>query len=76
MPIIGLDARYRKFENNEFEKKLFGQKSTKDKRIHASLEFNYTLPMLVIFQAKAYHDGNVRLQLMLEDIPRSPLLRA
>ena len=76
MPFIGLDARYRKLGNNEFEKNLFGQKSTKDKRIQASLGFNYTLPMLVIFQAEAYHDGNVRLQLMREDIPLSPRLRA
>ena len=37
--------------------------------------FAYTLPMLVIFQAEAYHDGNVRLQLMREDIPVSPRLR-
>ena len=75
MPFIGFDARYRKLGDNEFEKNLFGQKSTKDKRIQASLGFNYTLPMLIIFQAEAYHDGNVRLQLMREDIPISPRLR-
>jgi hypothetical protein len=32
--------------------------------------------MLVIFQTEIYHDGNVRLQLMREDIPLSPRLRA
>lgn len=75
MPFIGFDARYRKLRNNEVEKNVLGQKSTKDKRIQASLGFNYTLPLLVIFQVEAYHDGNVRLQLMREDIPVSPRLR-
>ena len=34
------------------------------------------LPMLVRFQAEVYHDGNVRLQLMREDIPITRRLRA
>ncbi|WP_026978373.1 multicopper oxidase domain-containing protein [Flavobacterium tegetincola] len=75
MPFVGFDVRYRKLENGAVEENVFGQKSTKDKRIQASLGFAYTLPMLVIFQAEAYHDGNVRLQLMREDIPVSPRLR-
>ena len=75
MPFIGFDARYRKLDHGEIEENLFGQKSTKDKRIQASLGFAYTLPMLVVFQAEAYHDGNVRLQLMREDIPVSKRLR-
>jgi hypothetical protein len=76
MPFVGFDVRYRKLESGEIEENLFGQKSTKDKRIQASLGFAYTLPMLVIFQAEMYHDGNLRLQLMREDIPLSPRLRA
>ena len=76
MPFIGFDARYRKLGRNEIEKNIFGQKSTKDKRIQASIGFNYTLPMLLIVQAEAYHDGNVRLQLMRKDIPVSRRLRA
>ena len=75
MPFIGLDARYRKLGHDEVEENLFGQKSTKDKRIQASLGFDYTLPMLVVFQAEVFHDGNVRLQLMREDIPVSKRLR-
>lgn len=75
MPFVGFDARYRKLGPNEVEKNLFGQKSTKDKRLQFSLGFDYTLPMLVIFQAEMYHDGNVRLQLMREDIPLSQRLR-
>ena len=75
MPFIGLDVRYRKLDSGEIEENLFGQKSTKDKRIQASLGFAYTLPMLIIFQTEIYHDGNVRLQMMREDIPLSARLR-
>ena len=75
MPFIGFDARYRKLEHGEIEENIFGQKSTKDKRIQASLGFMYTLPMLINFQTEVYHDGNVRLQLMREDIPISKRLR-
>ena len=75
MPFIGLDARYRKLDAFEVEKNIFGQKNTKDKRIQVSLGFNYTLPLLVIAQAEVYHDGNVRFQLMREDIPVSKRLR-
>ncbi|WP_418264807.1 multicopper oxidase domain-containing protein [Flavobacterium faecale] len=75
MPFIGLDARYRKLEHGEIEENLFGQTSTKDKRIQASLGFNYTLPMLVVFQVEVFHDGNLRMQLMREDIPLTKRLR-
>jgi len=75
MPFIGFDVRYRKLENGEIEKNLFGQTSTKDKRIQASLGFAYTLPMLLVFQTEIYHDGNFRIQLMREDIPISKRLR-
>ena len=75
MPFIGFDARYRKLDPGETEENLFGQSTTKDKRLQASLGFNYTLPLLVIFQAEVYHDGNVRVQLMREDIPVSKRLR-
>lgn len=75
MPFIGFDARYRKLGHNEVEENLFGQKSTKDKRLQFSLGFDYTLPMLVVFQAEMYHDGNFRLQLMREDISLSQRLR-
>jgi hypothetical protein len=75
MPFIGLDARYRKLGHNEVEKNIFDQKSTKDKRIQASLGFNYTLPMLVVLQAEVFHDGNIRMQLMREDIPLTKRLR-
>ncbi|WP_276975130.1 multicopper oxidase domain-containing protein [Flavobacterium filum] len=76
MPFVGFDWRYRKMGINEVEKNLFGQANTKDNRNLASIGFNYTLPMLVIFQAEVYHNGNVRLQLMREDVPISKRLRA
>lgn len=76
MPFIGFDARYRKLENGAIEENLFRQKNTKDKRIQVSLGFAYTLPMLVIFQTEMYHDGNLRMQLMRDNIPLSPRLRA
>ena len=71
-----MDARDRKLGHDEVEENLFGQKSTKDKRIQVSLGFDYTLPMLVIFQAEVYYNGDVRLQLKREDIPISKRVRA
>ncbi|KRT13104.1 copper oxidase [Pedobacter ginsenosidimutans] len=76
MPFVGFDWRYRKMEAGEPETNIFGQKSTKDKRSMFSVGLAYTLPMLVVAQAEVYHDGNVRLQLMREDIPVSKRLRA
>lgn len=76
MPFVGFDWRYRKMEVGERESNIFGQKNTKNKRSMFSLGLAYTLPMLVIAQAEVYHDGNVRLQLMREDIPISKRLRA
>lgn len=75
MPFIGFDARYRKLEHGEMEKNLLGQMNTKDKRLQFSLGVNYTLPLLIVAQAEVYHDGNVRFQLMREDIPVSKRLR-
>jgi FtsP/CotA-like multicopper oxidase with cupredoxin domain len=74
MPFVGFDWRYRKL-GDEVEKNLFGQTSTKDQRAVVSLGAEYTLPLLVILQGEVFHDGNVRFQLMREDIPVSPRLR-
>lgn len=76
MPFVGFDYRYRKMGHGESEKNLFGQINTKDKRAQLSIGAAYTLPMLVILQGELYHDGKVRLQLMREDIPISPRIRA
>ena len=76
MPFVGFDWRYRKLGIDEQETNLFSQTNTKDNRAQISLGINYTLPMLIIAQAEVYQDGNVRLQLMREDIPITKRLRA
>jgi len=76
MPFIGFDWRYRKMGVDEQEKNLFGQVNKKDERHAFSLGIVATLPMLINFQAEAYHDGIVRLSLIREDIPVSKRVRA
>jgi CopA family copper-resistance protein len=75
MPFIGFDWRYRKLGIDEQEKNLFGQTNSKDNRTQLSIGLEYTLPMLIKFQTEIYTDGNVRLQLMREDVPVSKRLR-
>lgn len=74
MPFVGFDWRYRK-QHGDDEKNLFGQTNTKDQRAVLSLGAEYTLPMLVLLQGEVFTDGNIRFQLMREDIPISPRLR-
>jgi len=74
MPFVGFDWRYRKSEGS-VEKNIFGQGNTKDTRAVASLGAEYTLPLLVTLQGEIFTDGNIRFQLMREDIPISPRLR-
>ncbi|MES2796344.1 MAG: multicopper oxidase domain-containing protein [Bacteroidota bacterium] len=76
MPFIGFDWRYRKLEMGEVEKNLFGQTNTKNSRKQISIGLEYTLPLLVKFQSEIYQDGNLRIQLMREDIPVSKRIRA
>ncbi|MDP1844082.1 MAG: multicopper oxidase domain-containing protein [Sediminibacterium sp.] len=75
MPYIGFDWRYRKMEEGDSEKNLFGQTNTKDERAQLSIGVIYTLPMLIKFSTEIYQDGNLRMQLMREDIPVSKRLR-
>lgn len=75
MPFIGFDWRYRKMGIDGHEKNIFGQANTKDNRAVLSAGFNYTLPMLVRFQAEVFTDGIVRLQLAREDIPVTKRMR-
>jgi hypothetical protein len=75
MPFIGFDWRYRKLGIDEQETNLFGQTNTKDFRRQFSVGLQYTLPMLVLLQIEIYHDGNLRVQLMREDIPITKRLR-
>ncbi|MHA8076028.1 multicopper oxidase domain-containing protein [Aquirufa sp. TARAVU-A1A] len=75
MPFIGFDWRYRKFGIDKQETNLFGQSNSKDQRSLFTVGVNYTLPLLIIGQAEIYQDGNVRFQLMREDMPITKRLR-
>ena len=75
MPFVGFDWRYRKMENGETEKNLFGQGSTKDGRSVFSAGLEYTMPMLIKAQAEVFTDGNFRLQFERMDIPVSTRIR-
>ncbi|WP_244289581.1 multicopper oxidase domain-containing protein [Flavobacterium tiangeerense] len=75
MPFVGFDWRYRKMEDGEMDKNIFGQGSTKDERSVFSAGLEYTLPMLIKAQAEVFTDGNFRLQFERMDIPVSKRLR-
>lgn len=75
MPFVGYDWRYRKLDDGEVEKTLFGQKNSKDNRSQFTAGINFTLPMLLMFQTEIFDNGDVRLQLMREDIPITKRLR-
>ncbi|PKB15872.1 multicopper oxidase domain-containing protein [Flavobacterium sp. 5] len=75
MPFVGFDWRYRKMEDGETEQNVFGQTNTKDNRSVFSAGLEYVLPMLIKAQAEIFTDGNVRLQLMRNDIPISKRVR-
>jgi FtsP/CotA-like multicopper oxidase with cupredoxin domain len=75
MPFIGFDWRYRKFGIDEKETNLFGQSNSKDQRNLFTMGVNYTLPLLIVGQAEIYQDGNIRFQLMREDMPITKRLR-
>jgi CopA family copper-resistance protein len=83
-PYIGWDIRKRTVdptEKNIFGQSLepgnnlFGQNNTKNFRQVFHLGVQYTLPMLIVFDASVDHKGNVRFQLIREDIPVSRRLR-
>ena len=77
MPFIGFDYRYRKRDGqlNFQEANLFNQTDTKDTRKSFSLGFQYTLPMLILFEAEVFIDGTILLQLKRDDIPITKRLR-
>lgn len=83
-PYVGWDFRKRTIDpvdKNIFGQSLspgdniFGQKNTKNFRQVFHLGVQYTLPMLVVADASVDHKGNVRFQLMREDVPISKRLR-
>ena len=68
----GFDYQYRKHTT---EKNLFGQKSDQNDRHTAIAGFAYTLPMLVVADARIDGNGKVRLQLERNDIALTSRLR-
>lgn len=84
LPYVGWDFRKRTvdpLDKNVFGQSLspgnnlFGQGNTKNFRQVFHLGVQYTLPLLIIADASLDHKGNVRFQLMREDIPISKRLR-
>jgi len=84
LPYVGWDFRKRTIDpldKNIFGQSLapgnnvFGQRNTKNFRQVFHLGVQYTLPMLVVADASVDHKGNVRFQLMREDVPISKRLR-
>ncbi|WP_158796158.1 multicopper oxidase domain-containing protein [Pedobacter sp. L105] len=74
MPYVGFDYHYRK--SDEQENNLFGQSSDKNNRKTFMVGFAYTLPMLVVADARIDGNGKYRFQLGRDDIPVSKRLRA
>jgi len=73
LPYIGWDFRYR--SGHESEKNLFGQMDTKDHRNALCAGIQYTLPLLVVADARIDTRGNLRMQLGREDIAVTSRLR-
>ena len=74
MPYVGFDYHYRR--SDEQENNLFGQQSDKNNRKTIMAGFAYTLPMLVVADARIDGNGKYRFQLGRDDIPVSKRLRA
>lgn len=73
LPYVGWD--FRKRIEHEAETNIFTQKLTSNNRYVACLGFQYTLPLLIIADARVDMTGNVRLTLTREDIPITSRLR-
>ena len=73
-PYVGLDYHYKKV-GNEIEKNSFGQISDKNNRKTVVAGVQYTLPMLLVADARIDAKGKFRFQLGREDVPVSSRLR-
>ncbi len=81
-PYVGFDYHFKEFDPNEKNifgsdyRNMFGQISNKDDRRTAVAGIAYTLPMLIVADARIDLKGKLRFQLGREDIPVSKRLRA
>ncbi|MDR6945390.1 multicopper oxidase domain-containing protein [Mucilaginibacter pocheonensis] len=69
----GFDYHYKK--DSEQEKNLFGQISNKNNRKTVVAGLAYTLPMLLVADARIDGNGKLRFQLSRDDIPLTSRLR-
>lgn len=74
-PNIGIDWRTREGHTDSPQENMFQQRNTKNSRSVAHIGFQYTLPMLLVLDARIDTDGRLRAQLMRHDIPLTPRLR-
>ncbi|RYY20377.1 MAG: copper oxidase [Chitinophagaceae bacterium] len=74
-PYVGFDYHYNNVKNERTEKNAFGQVSNKNNRKTFVAGLQYTLPMLVVADARVDGDGKFRFQLGREDIPLTNRLR-
>jgi CopA family copper-resistance protein len=78
-PYVGLDYHYKKEEgiktNQPDYKNMFGQVSNKNDRKTFVVGLQYTLPLLLVADARVDGDGKFRFQVSREDIPVTARLR-
>lgn len=81
-PYVGFDYHYKEFNSDEKnifgndQRNMFGQISNKENRKTIVAGIAYTLPMLIVADARIDGNGKLRFQLGREDIPVSRRLRA
>jgi CopA family copper-resistance protein len=78
-PYVGFDYHYKKEEDDKTKlsdyKNLFGQVSNKNDRKTFVVGVEYTMPWLVLADARIDGDGKFRFQLSREDVPVTKRLR-
>lgn len=80
-PYVGFDYHYKQFDPDEKNifgsdyRNMFGQISNKENRHTVVAGLAYTLPMLVVADARIDGNGKLRFQLGREDIPLTSRLR-
>ncbi len=72
-PYVGWDVRY--WNSSSRDKNMFGQKNTADNRKVVCAGIQYTLPLLIIADARVDSQGKFRFQLSRDDIPITARLR-
>ncbi|SHF38351.1 multicopper oxidase domain-containing protein [Pedobacter caeni] len=73
-PFIGFDYHYNPVRD-ESEKNMFGQLSNQKNRKALTAGIQYTLPMLIVAEARVDSKGKLRFQLKREDVPITNRLR-